>query len=401
MGIRHCFCPYCFEKIDLTQCVYRCANPDGCGKVEDPVLKKNWHDHNTHNRIVNLDHKPAGGWRSKLPFSAAPGKTVRCDVCDHNSTLRLCPRCHKGLPHSYGHEKQYLYAVIGAKSSGKTHYITTLINELYGSVGDALGIVLMPVGQTQKNYRKNLSNQLYREKLKLAPTISARVDKSVGEPLVYQVDPVNNSTGLNKNLTLVFYDAAGEDLQDQQTMARLSRYVYHADGVILLVDGEEFLDSSSIRATDATQSSADILGRIIELYEQARAVRRHQYLPAHLAISVSKIDLFRGPALPPDRQIPKSNALWKDPNYAPEIDLGDYYEIGNLIESMIRRTHPQLSNLAQARFGKEKVGYFGVSALGHAPDGEKVGDIRPVRVADPLIWLMHQHGLLPAKKPEA
>lgn len=44
--------------------------------------------------------------------------------------------------------------------------------------------------------------------------------------------------------------------------------------------------------------------------------------------------------------------------------------------------------------------YFGISALGSAPDSSnKIASVKPYRVLDPLVWLLHEFGFwLPLKK---
>jgi hypothetical protein len=51
--------------------------------------------------------------------------------------------------------------------------------------------------------------------------------------------------------------------------------------------------------------------------------------------------------------------------------------------------------LTQVSHGFARSGFFGVSALGGAPGaGGKLEEIKPMRVLDPLIWLLHYHGLV-------
>ena len=108
-------CPYCFEVFRLNDTPFRCTN-ERCEQEVDAVRERTWRDSSRVGRVL----PPVGFSPSEL----------RCGDCGEKSRQRVCPHCHMELPRTIGQFRNLIFAIIGAKASGKSHYIAVLIEQL-------------------------------------------------------------------------------------------------------------------------------------------------------------------------------------------------------------------------------------------------------------------------------
>ena len=374
-------CPYCFETISLSDTVFRCSKDD-CGSASDPVLIKHWNDHSPVSTCFAPQRRSLLTWRQTK---------ANCTACGTQTTKRICQNCHKELPHSFGSEQPLMIAVVGEKNSGKSHMIAVLIDELKRRCGNAFGFTLMPLSEaTASRYNRDFYEPLFNNGEVLRKTDSAETDWTRAEPLVYRLQFMPRGGQRGAVATISFFDAPGEDLQADDVVSRLSKYVYHSDGLILLVDTESFPQEHARVQRKNTTQAADILERIIRVYERGLQIPASKTLPTSLAITLSKVDLLKS-------QFPASTQLWENPNHGGVFDYVDFSLTSAEIESKLRELGASdLCNLARQRFGEDDVGFFGMSAIGHKPvNGTSVNDIDPLRVAEPILWLLSRQGMVP------
>lgn len=288
-----------------------------------------------------------------------------------------------------------MLSIVGAKSAGKSHYVTVLIDELKKRVGDNFKFALSSLSEdTSIRYRDQLYRPLYDNHTVVDETKSAKDNWSNAEPLVYRLQFFGSQERAKAAVTLSFFDAPGEDLKADDIVSRLSKYVYNSDGLVLLVDSNKLHEAQTRNYAQGLGQASELLERIVRVYERGRQITSSSTLPSYIAIALSKVDLLK-PHFPAD------SALWQNPVHRGSYDYQDFSEVSSLVERKLRDMQAaQLCNFARSRFG-EDIGFFGVSALGHAPhgrDGRTVGDIKPLRVAEPILWLLAQHDIVPSSK---
>lgn len=91
--------------------------------------------------------------------------SANCDKCGHTSYTVICPHCHNMIPKEMVEHKGYIISIIGARSSGKTNYITVLIDQLrkYGSKLGNLGILASTVADERRDCTQvRIPNRLLR-----------------------------------------------------------------------------------------------------------------------------------------------------------------------------------------------------------------------------------------------
>src|SRR5262249_15050376 len=120
-------CLYCFRSIAPRSLNFRCMMPTCKGRAPDAVYAE------------------ARGYgadvivRLLTPLSAtlacASPQKASCGGCQETSYSLTCPHCHFELPYDIGQIDQRIIAVIGARATGKTHYLATLISGLQHGIG--------------------------------------------------------------------------------------------------------------------------------------------------------------------------------------------------------------------------------------------------------------------------
>lgn len=350
----------------------------------DPILQKEWNESTSLGPAFQYNPWPV----AHNPFWAKK-KNAPCPTCNQTSTKRLCPSCHKELPFSIATENQLNLAIIGAKRSGKSHFVAVLIEELKNRIGLEFDMAVMPMNQeTGDRYQDEFFNPLYVKKQILEETQSGDVNLRNREPLVFRLQFPSVDGRVGAVVTLCFFDAPGEDLKSEDQISRLTKYVYNADGLILLTEVADKSNKGS--GQHNAHPSQSIVESIIRIYETAHGLSAQQNIPASIALTVSKMDSVE--EYFPERHHP----IWQNPLHRDGFDMSDYYLCSAEVEGALRESGAgQLCTLSKLRFGEKNTGFFAISSLGHTPNGANVGEIEPIRVSEPLLWLLGQFGLIP------
>ena len=381
-------CPYCFEPYRLKDTPFRCASPAArCTPERDDVRAKMWEDNAPLGRVLPADGK----------FH----EESRCPVCSQLSRKRLCPACHMELPHTTGKFRNLIFAVIGAKEAGKSHYLAVLIEQIRKSVGPANDMLLTPLDDaTIRRYRNDFYDPLYRQGTVIRGTVSALADRRVQVPLVYTLTfsgkDLFGRRCIKGLVTLVFFDTAGEDLDDQDTINTVNKYIYRSDGIILLLDPLQLdrvrdrLDGS-VPLPSRNTDTADIVARVTHLIQQGRKLPADAKIPTPIAVAFSKFDAVE-PLVDPQMQL---NA---ESNHLGGYDLADFNAINSEMQALLAEWDGNVIQ-QQVRDLYKRFGFFGLTALGCNPQGDKkVPRVLPRRVEDPFLWLLHCHGLIPTAR---
>lgn len=386
--LRKEICPYCFEYFYIKDTPFRCSNiPSRCPSMLDIVYKEKWGDSTPMGMVITPLGKINDGFNSSMV----------CPVCHSRSDKRICPHCHADLPHTTGKFKNYVFAVIGAKDSGKSHYIAVLIDQIKRRIGPNMKLLLTAENDfTIDRYTKSFYDPIFNKGETIYATKSATVDHSVQRPMVYGIrihgDGLFKKNIIKKYITLVFFDTAGEDLNDENTMSTVNKYIYRADGIILLIDPlqlksvREHLPGGTPLPSMWTETS-EILNRATRLIEKGRNLEPTDKIDTPLAIAFSKFDAV----LP---LIDAQFQLHHSANHDSGFDNDDFVAIHSEMLSLLAKWGGQdIIQLAQARYTKH--GFFGLSALGCNPhDTQKIPSVLPNRVEDPFLWLLANNDII-------
>ncbi|MFD6105066.1 hypothetical protein ACFWFQ_20625 [Nocardia salmonicida] len=321
----------------------------------------------------------------RAPVFTADGRNshATCPHCDRKSGQRVCPHCHSQLPGRYVDTPARIVALIGAKESGKSTYIATLIHELKNRVGSEFGFSLEEGGDTTRDrYRNQFFNPLFGERTMVNVTQSAGI--VLNHPLIYTIAAGRERQrwGRNPALTMVLYDNAGEDFLSEEAVARNLAYIAAADAVIFLVDPGTLRDEGGI----------DVITRITAHLRAHHDVQGGKPLPVPMAVALSKVDTL-------DSDLPRNSQLRRPRPPTGTLDLADRTAVHEEIRALLDLWQSRQLDLFISH-NYRKYGLFGLSALGNAPVDQMVNPVgvQPHRVEDPVLWLLHEFGMLSATK---
>lgn len=389
-------CPYCFERYSAARLHFRCVNPDPtrCPPEEDKLLA-------SYERLQSGRRLPRVFSSANDVFGSVFGPdTVATCTCGAKTTKRVCPHCHNELPHELGRSQSCSIALVGAKEVGKSHYIAVLIHQLRHRIGDRFRASFAALDeQTRKRYSQDFESYVFGRRIVIPGTVSARAQIGVKRPLIYRLSMEHRGLLLygQRATNLVFFDTAGEDLGHIDTMATETRYVAQSEGLVFLLDPLQIPAvrdrlAAKVALPSGCADPLEIVERVVELIRGFRGLRPSQKIDTPVALAFSKIDAVAA-------LIDPSSPIHRAANHDGYFDLTDAEELNESMRAHVASwVGPGLD--AAIRHNFKHAAYFGLSALGAGPDGEGrlPAGATPFRVEDPLLWILHQRGIVSGRR---
>jgi hypothetical protein len=381
-------CPYCYDSFPEKRILFRCSGligPTGkkCPLTRDTVL---------FDRFGIQDALPTtfgGNGRNRNAVH---------ELCGARTHHRVCPFCHSRLPVDFGKIDNRLIALIGAKESGKTVYMTVLLHELMHGVGRRFDAAMNGCDDhTLNQFTQRFEHGLYEQSSLPATTKSAGAQQM--QPLVYRVAlPRRGLLGERERHTITsFFDTAGEDLTSRASVDLNTRYLGSADGVILLLDPLQMRGARDRAGPDTPMpgtgagfdSPFNVLTRVTGLLRETGAISPGKKIKTPIAVAFSKMDALW------DSFAPDSPLLQEASVARPALDLSDTEAVHEHVRALLEEWDGgQIDQLLRANYASYS--FFGLSALGAVPrNGKVAGDgIRPHRVEDPYLWLLNRFDVI-------
>lgn len=375
-------CPYCFVEYDKDDIQYYC--PD-CGEAS----------------------KPGKGEHSGMV-------SINCPHCGRKATVRVCPNCG-----SYNHtnpkasrgiipnssldtDGNLPLCIIGGSSSGKTNYITVMLDELERLPGRVLSVsgVNQYAVKTQRDNRK----RIYTDKQPPDATRRLVVGETL-EPQLWEMKNLSRQTSRRTpTYTFTIYDGAGEDHQEHTTpTSTVCAYIKSSNAIIVTID-PLILDSLQRDIPDAARNAsgydasatkwtaADSVKSLAAYIKAGRGIRTSANLDIPVAIVLTKFDIVLAlDSLPSNALVRKESTVMRNGR----VNLTEIDQVSTEIENWLTDIGENaFLNALQSEFMTYK--FFAVSSYGSTPTQRgKVSDrIRPHRVLDPVMWLFKQEKFL-------
>ncbi|MEM7013296.1 MAG: hypothetical protein AAF585_17630, partial [Verrucomicrobiota bacterium] len=309
---------------------------------------------------------------------------------------RICPLpdCGRELPVTAGSQPNLIIGLVGAKFSGKTHYITSLIHRL-GEIAVDFDASLVHQGDATQDRYEDMREQLFDLREELAVTTGAP------PPLVYDLQIGGSlwNTPLDRSATLALYDTAGENLDSASEAERMVQYLRVASGLIFLIDPlqiqrvrDRIPNPPKIAGGDIGFTDPQvIIGNVLDLLEKNGALNAGERLQLPVAVVLAKSDALRDQGLMPETRIWNSKR-----GHRLALDQTLINDVSGMFGEFLQRYAPDAYATIVQRFPNHA--FFGVSATGCAPDEDGFPFIAPWRVEDPLLWLMGQLQLIPIRE---
>jgi Double-GTPase 2 len=391
------YCPYCYSGFSEREIWFRCSGrigPKGerCSPEIDPV------------------RRDRSGFGQVLPpvfDSDGRLRAANCPTCGAESTTRICPACHMQLPVHFGKVRSRMIALVGAKESGKTVYMTVLVHELMHRMGEDLNAAISGADdETRLRFASDYEQPLYRDARLLASTTTAGTRDRA--PLVFRFTTEGRSSRLNRNGTgepqrtlLSFFDTAGEDLRSVRSVEENVQYLAAADGIVLLLDPLQMRGARQLAAPGTLlptpgavgDEPANVLENITDLIMAKERIKASQRIGKPLAIVFTKMDALL-------HDLKETSPLLRPPAHTPYFDERDSREVHTEIQRLLARWEgSRIDQIAQKNYRTYR--YFGVSALGETPTQQNrvsPRGIRPYRVTGPFTWMLAQFGTIPLER---
>lgn len=380
-------CPFCFKTFHLGQCELLSVKTSSLLGTTS---------------ITSLRPQPTGV-KKALSYVWAPPLMGETYAEAHAS--RRCPHCQEVLPYNLGMMDNFFVAVIGSRYAGKSHYITALINELRISpYQHKLGFVEFDrLNQDVQRRYDELYRTLFVNHKPIAPNQLGSVLQDKPKPLVYTMhfaDRPDHPTP--RPINLVFYDVAGEDLHDEDSIEEYAPHILEASAIILLVDP---VVSPNLRSKLATAPSPptgaivrqahDVLERVIAIRRRRQWFRSGKGFDIPLAVTIGKSDLLR--YFMPQEELQLGPVLG-DSVYKDGLSLDDLQRVSDEVEGLLN--YVQEPVITRARLFPNRQ-YFAVSATGAPETNGQYPDVSPRRCLDPLLWILWKSGLIPPNMPKS
>jgi len=390
-------CPFCFHKFRKADVWFRCDNNSCSHKSEDKALNDFW---GQNQQRKNLAFKPEG-------FSLFGSESAKCPKCKTSTLKVICPECHNSLFKDMIDEDSTIISIIGGQSSGKTNYITVLIQELLNrcytfdaaiteitACGDVYDANTGKAYNTAHRYREDFYNQLYNQKVCHAATRRDAFSNRI--PLIYRLVIGKHK----KSVFLVFYDTAGENFHTADEIRKNAEFLKNSAGIIFLLDTFGIDDVNKKLGNISNKSYRYIFDPVVNyMQNNMSSAEQNEFKKKPLALAFSKIDTILNDK---NYDIPGINMQTNSSFLSDEkISLNDLYAMHIGLNDTLRGKWDEKMFLKNIKTNLgEKVCFFGFSALGEMPniDGS-IKNVKPYRVLDPLVWILHELGYpIPLKK---
>ncbi|WP_149401679.1 TRAFAC clade GTPase domain-containing protein [Dictyobacter arantiisoli] len=304
---------------------------------------------------------------------------------------RQCPNpaCNSILPPNIEQADNYLIALIGDGSAGKSHYIASCIQLL--KQRETLELIgcskIVGWGNTDTTYKNKYYNYVFG-KLQQIP-LTPRATSELNEPLIYElIFPKEAGRKRAKIVNLFFYDSSGEDLADQSRMVQYSSYVLKASAFIFLADPltmpniVKSLPDNLKPQVVRESSSADMLNRITETFRLGMGLSSGEAIDVPVAVTLSKSDLLKYVVR---SEISSTQFLYEGTS-TNRLNTDDYATIDSEVRNFILRFGDKV--LIQSSKLFNTVSFFAVSATGWAAKDGHYPVIESLRCLDPLLWIL-------------
>ena len=336
-------------------------------------------------------------------------KPVKCSSrgCGGLATTRLCPMCMvdkktrvgtNDIPKIALETPNLLFSIVGVSTSGKTNYITVMLDELmnFSDIRLAMGDQTNETGEHQRNNmmkirRGEAPEGTFRGQVMPQIWYIKNLQKKYKKFFGAEITPT---------YTFTIYDGAGEDHTEMDPT--MVRYIKTSEAFIIVLDPlvlegvKSFADPKIISNSykdDSGQgeiiNSTQIVGKLANTLRTIKGLKAGTVLKMPVAVVLTKIDtVLNHPAF--------ANCRVKSPSLNMEngkVREEEFEQLHGEIENWLRVVGEQkFINALDANFATSKNRYynfFAVSSYGKPPEeqGTVPDKIKPHRVLDPILWL--------------
>ena len=299
-------------------------------------------------------------------------------VAGRDQLARICPYCRTQMNVDIGTGTNIHIPIVGGPSAGKSNYIvmaTKAFKELYE------GFYHYSISFADPNHERDYTENVNR-------LSTGREIPATTEVIAHAFNlKIRRPRALVPRLAYI-YDVAGEAYTASEK-TQMQEYYKYIHGIIFVIDPFAIADYAHYHQTDVLRyqmqirpSSLDIMEayeRMFQMFEGSVGMQRGRRFVHPLAVVITKVD-----ALNLEEEIGRSAArglMMEDPS------LSEEEAINQLVRDFLNR-YGLDHFVRDAEMQFSHVRYFSCSALGRMPDPANSQPFVPVRVVEPLLWLL-------------
>lgn len=431
-------CPYCCEHFQPTRMVFRLrkslkaetpvegeddkwkvgGRSSGAKKIIDENLKRYYMN------FESMDEKTAD---QNASFDAEAIEInfadMMNDISDYNQkmyeehkfvleltykgqrlTQRLCPYCHMELIPNAGLYDMKIIAMYGDTNAGKTVYLNILEAVLRGDprlntdISAFQGSMFFQGNDKELElHDKNYNLLLGKHRLPEATKGGIIVKPQVFRYCYKTADKPNE----DKNLLIVFRDIPGEDIRSAEKLHRYGFYLKNADGIVVLIDATKLTQVIPyLHADDSQIGNLNVSQALGNLSDLLTVITGGNKINTPTAVVLAKADVL-------SRVLQNDNAhIFEDINssnanniHVSHLDRKEIKKLNGHVKGILGNLHETNTIINPVEYCFSDYSYFAISALGEDPkkdsEGQYVTEIRPMRVAEPLYWILAKLNHIP------
>ncbi len=343
-------------------------------------------------------------------------------------TDMACPRCHLRIPSTVADLPSLCFSIVGAPSSGKSYYLTSLIHSLRRTLGECFSSSLLDADPLLNSiidgYERAIFMPADRDSVAVLPkTQQTGRDFSnqilldglvmdLPKPFIFELRPFATSEALHRNCNLIFYDNAGEHFQPGTDVLvnPATHHLAKSRGIIFLFDPTNDAMMRQICNRDDPQmdDASKVSDQSVLLAEMINRIRRHRNISASemvnipLVIAVAKYDAWRE-HLPWD--LAGASTIVDGDGSESQLNLGILQQVSFLLRQLMLEQAPAVVGVAEAFF--RHVWFVPVSNFGCLARRNENGyigivpaELKPIWVDEPFLLLLYELGLISGISPD-
>jgi len=377
--------PYCWERFDYGDVMHISVDERMMG---DPILGRN-----EFVRFLSTRFDREGN---------------AIDAYGNSCSAIADPHTRHRLPQGFLELPQYIFSIVGAPGSGKSNYLSILINALQNSLFNHFGMVLKDADPAQNAPLNDMKNCLFGGgsieqaalmKTQLEGRMYLKIKRgervfSYPRPFIYTLARSENHQGL---CNMVFYDNAGEHFEPgiETSVSPGAQHVASADALFFLVDPTtlpgfrqrlQYHPDPQLKVSGRIDQQDVLLSEMEIRIHKAMGLSVNQKIEKPLAVLLGKCDIWMSLI---DR------TQFRQPMEGNLLSQEALMHNSNLVRQLLLELAPTI--VANAESVARQVFYFPVSAFGHSPTRLPSGSlapnpdrIKPYLIEVPTLWALSQ-----------
>lgn len=398
-----CFvvCPHCWTKFNLEKVNYISSHPNLIG---DPKLGEE-----AQKRFLPTRFDAKGYAIDEMGL-----------VCQKMA----CPNCHLEIPESCTQLPTKTFSIVGAPSSGKSYYLTSMIWNIRKLLSRQFDYSMVDTDENFNGVLNNYEQILFlnsgKQNCVFLPKTELQGSNYSNQvlingmtvdfplPFIFTLSPTQANMFASENdmWNIILYDNAGEHFEPgrDQVNNQATQHLVQAESIVFLYDllkdsrMKRFCDQSDpqLHLQDSSKNQLVLLNEMINRIRKYMGLGIKDKCSKPLIVTVPKYDAWRNNFVFDLNDVEYIH--YSESEMRSYLDVGRVVCVSHALREFLFELSPDIVTACENFF--DTVYYLPVSALGHIPSfengmiGIKPDDISPVWIEVPMLMQFWLAGLI-------